>query len=60
VGVRTDFRPSEDSGVNLMVSKACSQLVWLQDGSVELERVLDEIIHAVKNLLPKISLSENT
>lgn len=51
VGVRTDSRASEDNGVNLMVSKLCSQLIWLQDSSVELEHVLDEVVRAVKGLL---------
>jgi len=50
IGVRTDFRASEDRGVNLMVSKACSQLIWLQNSSIELEHVLDEILLAVEPL----------
>jgi len=50
IGVRTDFRASEDSGVNLMVSKACAEIIWLRDSSVELNHVVDEILHAVKRL----------
>ena len=50
VGVRTDFRASEDRGVNLVVSKACTHLIWLQDSSVKLERVLDEVVRAVECL----------
>jgi len=60
IGVRTDFRASEDKGVNLMVSKACSELIWLQDNSVGLEYVLDELVRAVRNYLPKFSSLEKT
>lgn len=60
IGVRTDFRASEDKGVNLMVSNACSQLIWLRDSGIELEHVLNEVVSTVKNFLPKISLSEKT
>src|SRR5436190_2759525 len=28
IGVRTDFRNSEDQGVNLMVSKVCADYIW--------------------------------
>ena len=50
IGIRTDFRASEDRGVNLMVSKACTHLILLQDNSVTIDRVLDEVVHAVKGL----------
>ena len=60
IGVRTDFRASEDKGVNLMVSKACSELIWLQDNSVGLEYVLDELVRAVRNYLAKFSSLEKT
>lgn len=50
IGVRTDFRASEDRGVNLMVSKACTRLIWLQDASLVLENVLDETAHAIEAL----------
>jgi nucleoside 2-deoxyribosyltransferase len=36
VGVRTDFRASEDRGVNLMVSHACSRLVGSARDTAEL------------------------
>jgi len=52
IGVRTDSRASEDRGVNLMVSKACTEVIWLQDSSAQFEHVLNEIIHAVKRLSP--------
>ncbi len=51
IGLRTDFRSSEDRGVNLMVSKACTHLILLQDNSIKLDSVLDEVVRAVKGLL---------
>lgn len=50
VGLRTDFRASEDKGVNLMVSKACTRLIWSQNSTTELGDVLHEVVRAVKNL----------
>lgn len=50
IGIRTDFRASEDSGVNLMVSKACAEIIWLRDSSMDLEHVLNEVVHAVERL----------
>ena len=50
IGIRTDFRASEDSGVNVMVSKACAEIIWLRDSSVELNDAVDEILHAVERL----------
>jgi len=50
IGVRTDFRASEDRGVNLMVSNACTEVIWLQDSSVQLEEVFNEIIRALEGL----------
>jgi len=50
IGIRTDFRSSEDRGVNLMVSKACTRLIWLQNSTTELGDVLNEVVRAVKNL----------
>ncbi len=50
IGVRTDFRASEDRGVNLMVSKACTEVIWMRNSSTELDHVLTEIIRAIKSL----------
>jgi nucleoside 2-deoxyribosyltransferase len=50
IGVRTDFRASEDRGVNLMVSKACTQLLWPKGSFHTLESVLHETAHAVEAL----------
>jgi len=51
IGVRTDFRASEDRGVNLMVSKACTEIIWLHDSSIQLDDILNEIIGAIERLL---------
>jgi len=50
IGIRSDFRASEDRGVNLMVSSVCTRLVWVQDSSVGVEPVLDAIAWAVQAL----------
>lgn len=51
IGVRTDFRASEDRGVNLMVSKACSDLLCLPANVTEQNRAFGEIVRAVERLL---------
>ncbi len=35
IGVRTDFRASQDRGVNLMVSQSCTELVSIATESIE-------------------------
>lgn len=50
IGVRTDFRASEDKGINLMVSKACTEVIWMQDSSVKLNHVIEEVIRAIEHL----------
>lgn len=51
VGFRTDFRASEDRGVNLMVSKACTDLVWLPATVIDQDRLFSEVISAVERIL---------
>lgn len=51
IGIRTDFRSSEDKGVNLMVSKACDQMIWLTDSSVTMGQIISKIV-AVLNPSP--------
>jgi nucleoside 2-deoxyribosyltransferase len=36
IGVRTDFRNSEDRGVNLMVSNVCHTFIWEPCAEIEL------------------------
>lgn len=50
IGIRTDLRASEDRGVNLMVSKACTEIIWLRNSSVKLDHVIDEVIRAIERL----------
>lgn len=52
MGIRTDFRMSEDRGVNLMVSKACTDIIWLPSNSIDQHRVFDKVIRTIKHLLP--------
>ena len=41
IGVRTDFRASEDRGLNLMVSNICAKLIW------EPELGFDQLVRSV-------------
>lgn len=51
LGVRTDFRGSEERGVNLMVSKVCREMVWLPDSCLTESDVITEIAGALKHVL---------
>lgn len=51
IGLRTDFRSSEDRGMNLMVSLSCTHLIWLNNSTTQLDDVLNEVVRAVKDLL---------
>ncbi len=54
IGVRTDFRGSEDRGVNLMVSRVCQEMVWLPSNNVSDKEVVAEIVTALGRVLPTI------
>ena len=45
IGVRTDFRISEDKGLNLMLSNICSSLVI--DTSSDMAGLVDSVIKAI-------------
>jgi nucleoside 2-deoxyribosyltransferase len=48
IGVRTDFRSLEDRGLNLMVSFACSRLIWQPtENTDDLAR---EIVKAIREV----------
>jgi len=47
VGIRTDFRASEDGGVNLMLSNACCTLVTQPSTTTSLPRLAAEIAKAL-------------
>jgi nucleoside 2-deoxyribosyltransferase len=48
IGVRTDFRSLEDRGLNLMVSFACSRLIWQSMETVD--DLAKEIVKAIKDV----------
>lgn len=47
IGVRTDFRGSQDHGLNLMVSGICSQLLIEPSPSASLQVLASRIVQAV-------------
>ncbi len=51
IGVRTDFRGSEDRGVNIMVSKVCREMVWLPNSHLTESKVIGEVAAALKHVL---------
>ena len=51
IGIRTDFRSSEDKGVNLMVSRVCRELLWLSESNITFEKVVDEVATALNRVL---------
>lgn len=48
IGVRTDFRSLEDRGLNLMVSYACSRLIW--QPTKDMEDLATEIVKAIREV----------
>ena len=52
VGIRTDFRSSEDNGVNLMVSKVCSKII--RDMKTEsIEKLANEVKESINKVINK-------
>lgn len=47
IGVRTDFRNSEDRGVNLMVSHACSDYIVFPETDIQLDLIVDIVIGSI-------------
>ncbi len=47
IGVRTDFRGSEDHGVNLMLSNACSDLVMEPSTATSMARLAERIVRTL-------------
>jgi nucleoside 2-deoxyribosyltransferase len=52
LGIRTDLRASEDQGVNLMISKACSKMIW-NKGIQDMEALADELIQSIMEIKPE-------
>ena len=46
IGVRTDFRASEETGLNLMLANVCSTLIV--DPAAEFEQLVDAVVQAIK------------
>lgn len=51
IGFRSDFRSSEDRGMNLMVSRVCTDLLWLPSNRKESEDYILKIVAALKRVL---------
>ncbi|MCC8108341.1 MAG: nucleoside 2-deoxyribosyltransferase [Planctomycetes bacterium] len=56
VGVRTDFRPGADSGVNVMLARSCRCLV----NDVRFDKGVDDIAKRIARALAKLSLRTGT
>lgn len=48
IGIRTDFRSSEDRGLNIMVANVCSSLIW--NTSLDINELADEIKNKIEEL----------
>ena len=51
IGVRTDFRQSQDRGVNLMLSHACARYVFDMSFSEDTRALAGKITRAVLSLI---------
>lgn len=49
IGVRTDFRSSEDRGVNLMVSSVCDTMVLVPSTCTSVEGLAAEVINVIES-----------
>lgn len=50
IGVRSDFRDSEDRGVNLMLSRSMNTMIILKDKKITSENLAFKIVEIIKNL----------
>jgi nucleoside 2-deoxyribosyltransferase len=53
IGIRTDFRGSEDRGLNLMVSHVCSTLILEHPNSVA--ELATRVVLAVESVIPVVA-----
>jgi nucleoside 2-deoxyribosyltransferase len=49
IGVRTDFRDSQEQGVNLMVARSCTQLIAAPSTTTTLAQLAKQIVRALTN-----------
>lgn len=47
IGIRTDFRPSEYNGVNLMVAKSCNAVIKMTGQQKAVEHLADKIVQKI-------------
>ncbi len=50
LGIRTDFRSSEDDGVNIMVRKTCSEYLWLPNTHLSMQEIVEALVKAFDRL----------
>ena len=55
IGIRTDFRKSQDRGSNIMVAGACSRLVVRSSVDVTLEDIVREVARIIVGELPSVA-----
>jgi len=50
IGLRTDFRASEDRGMNLMVSMSCTHLIWSENIKARQTEVFRTVVDTARSL----------
>ena len=53
IGVRTDYRANQEKGLNLMLSRGCTRIVWRPAFGEDIEGLCKEIARSLKRLWPK-------
>ena len=51
IGLRTDFRESEERGLNIMIANACRELLYLPSTAIMFEVVADRISDSISRVL---------
>jgi len=51
IGFRSDFRSSEDQGMNLMVSHVCSVLLWMPSNQKNSDKYISTLVLAIRRIL---------
>jgi nucleoside 2-deoxyribosyltransferase len=52
VGVRTDYRPSQESGMNLMLSRGCTRILWRPCFDENIEALARDLARILRKVLP--------
>lgn len=53
IGVRTDFRRSEDRGVNLMVSRVCTEMISIPSYEANIDEIAKRIVPVLNRVIEK-------